>query len=295
MHPFYEQVELGQHQSIKVKTYLLDVIDVPLHFHPEIELVYIKKSSGTVFVRDSRTRFTAGDIFLFGANVPHLFIDDDPIEKKGRARKSQLTVLHFKPRVFQDYLFNLPEFEAISALFSRANAGLKLSLDAKSDLQRVFAKLAKTEGVDLLVSFISLLDKISRQKDISDIDHLNAESGFNTHMPTRLQTIVRYLIKNYQNDVSLDDIAALANMNKSAFCRYFKKHTRKTFSAYLNGLRIDYACKLLANQNHSVSHVAYRVGYNNPSYFVKQFKLIKGVTPTDYQADAHRTLSKRPV
>ena len=88
--------------------------------------------------------------------------------------------------------------------------------------------------------------------------------------------------KNYQENISLEDIARHVGMNASALCRYYKKNTGKTLFSYLSELRISYAVKLLMNKNIAISQIAYDCGYNNLSHFNRQFKGITGKTPSEY-------------
>jgi AraC-like DNA-binding protein len=72
-------------------------------------------------------------------------------------------------------------------------------------------------------------------------------------------------------------------MNKAAFCRYFKKITNKTYFEFLNEIRIGYACKMLIeDKNQNITDIAYSSGFNNMSNFNRQFKLIKGKSPSTY-------------
>jgi AraC-like DNA-binding protein len=72
-------------------------------------------------------------------------------------------------------------------------------------------------------------------------------------------------------------------MTPSAFCHYFKKYTRKTFTQYVNEVRIGYACKLLIETDLNVSEIGYQSGYNSLSRFNKCFKLHRGKTPLGYR------------
>jgi AraC-like DNA-binding protein len=92
-----------------------------------------------------------------------------------------------------------------------------------------------------------------------------------------------YVLQNFKKDLTLDEVAAIACLSPSAFCRYFKKFTRKTLSGFLIDFRIGYACKLLQNNNMGISQVSAEAGFNNVSYFNRKFKAMKGKTPVEYQ------------
>jgi YesN/AraC family two-component response regulator len=100
----------------------------------------------------------------------------------------------------------------------------------------------------------------------------------------KINKIFGYVMDHFTESVELNTAAELVGMNKAAFCRYFKKRTKKTFSEFLNEVRIGHACKLISQDNLGITESAYLSGYNSPSYFYKQFKNIKGVSPTEYQS-----------
>jgi AraC-like DNA-binding protein len=72
-------------------------------------------------------------------------------------------------------------------------------------------------------------------------------------------------------------------MNTAAFCRYFKKKTGKTFKDFMNEIRLGNAAGLLLKGDLSIAEVAFKSGFNNPSYFNRLFKRMNGITPKAYQ------------
>jgi transcriptional regulator GlxA family with amidase domain len=100
----------------------------------------------------------------------------------------------------------------------------------------------------------------------------------------RIKKVFEYVMQNYKEDIKLNDIAGLASMSESAFSRYFKKRTRKTFSTFLTEIRIEHACKLLQKDKHSVSEISFESGFNNLSNFNRQFKSVKNTTPLNYRS-----------
>ena len=87
---------------------------------------------------------------------------------------------------------------------------------------------------------------------------------------------------NFSNPISLDEVSDIVSMNKTSFCRYFKKRTKKTFTHFLNEIRIGHACNLLTEGSYSISESAYLSGYNSPSHFNKQFHTIKKISPSEF-------------
>lgn len=89
---------------------------------------------------------------------------------------------------------------------------------------------------------------------------------------------------NFDRQISLYDVASLVHMTTQSFCRYFRKHTGKTFIAFLNEIRIHEACRMLTETaSEGISSVAYRCGFNSITNFNRIFRSIKGMTPSEYQ------------
>src|SRR5699024_1567522 len=98
----------------------------------------------------------------------------------------------------------------------------------------------------------------------------------------KLNKVYEYIYNNFSKSIRLKDVAEVAHMNPSAFSRFFKKNHNKTFTRYLNEIRIGYACKLLMEGKHKILAICFDCGFNNISNFNRQFKLIRGMTPTNF-------------
>jgi len=108
-------------------------------------------------------------------------------------------------------------------------------------------------------------------------------SSVNDQEGIRIGAIYDYIMKHYDTDIMLEDIAKHANMTPQAFCRYFKKHTRLTFITFLNEVRIHEACKKLSGGiNDNISTIAYQSGFNSIATFNRVFKTITGRAPREY-------------
>lgn len=83
--------------------------------------------------------------------------------------------------------------------------------------------------------------------------------------------------------MKLEEVAALVGLTPTAFCRYFKKRTKKTFMEYLNDMRIGHAKKLLIEGNLKISTISSEAGFNNLSNFIGQFKKTTNMLPSEYQ------------
>ena len=99
----------------------------------------------------------------------------------------------------------------------------------------------------------------------------------------RIDTVLKYISDNYTSYISLQDVSDVAFMTTNSFCRFFKKMTNKSFTLFLNEVRIRNAARLLVQEDLPVSEVCYMVGYKSISNFNKQFKQIMSSTPKSYR------------
>ncbi len=99
-----------------------------------------------------------------------------------------------------------------------------------------------------------------------------------------LQPALDYIKHNYAKRFTLDDMASLCNISSSYFSKLFNKITGESFSGYLNMVRVEHACELLAGTDTPITVIALDLGFEDNSYFDKVFKRITGVTPSFYKA-----------
>ncbi|MBO7275207.1 MAG: AraC family transcriptional regulator [Clostridia bacterium] len=120
------------------------------------------------------------------------------------------------------------------------------------------------------------------------IKHSRARSTDDTHQ-TYVDNALRYIQYNYANNIGVADIARYVGISRSQLYRAFLQDFGVSPHAYLQTYRINEACSLLRDPAYSVAEVAGSVGFNDPLYFSRVFKSIKGTTPSDYQKKRKRS------
>lgn len=98
----------------------------------------------------------------------------------------------------------------------------------------------------------------------------------------RLRSIYTFVDKSYAQKIKLSEVAAISNMSKEAFCRYFKKTSNYTFVQFLNRYRINQSKRLLMSGK-SVSEACYQTGFESLSYFNRTFKKITNENPRNFR------------
>jgi len=279
---FYEKLSTESEYGINFLDTDCPYLDVPWHFHPETEIIYIEKGSGTRFVGDHSEAFEEGDIGLLGPNLPHVWRSDPIYRENIPGLTAHVQVVHFHDSILKGPLAKLNEMRGVNQLLFESQFGIKFFGSAREYIEIQMKELILASGIDKLLGLIKILDFMSK----TDEKQLLASSGYSKIRKSadfdRFDKAHRYMIDNFQKNVNLKVVSNQIGMTPTSFCRYFKKRTKKTFHTVLNEIRIGHACKLLIEGKINISGVAYESGFNNISNFNEQFKKIKGISPSQY-------------
>uniref|UniRef100_UPI004048E050 AraC family transcriptional regulator n=2 Tax=Roseivirga sp. TaxID=1964215 RepID=UPI004048E050 len=252
------------------------------HYHAALELVYIIKSEGTRFVGDNIDRFEAGELILLGSNLPHMYQNDEAYFKEGSKLRAEAHAIHFDPSFLKTSLLDVPEFREIHQLFERAKLGLKFSEETSKKVVHLISELEGLNSLERMIHFLSILSLLSKDKSTQTIANPGFVNHFEKMESPKLKKVYDYVMNNFQESIEVNHIADLVSMNKSSFCRYFKQTTQRTFTEFLNEVRIGFACKMLMEKQMSILEISYHSGYNNISHFNRQFRKKMQQSPTEY-------------
>ncbi|MBC8400468.1 MAG: AraC family transcriptional regulator [Candidatus Marinimicrobia bacterium] len=276
-----EKIIYPVRSSFKIRRYSAPCFNMPFHYHPEYELVYIKKGSGLRYIGESIHKFKDEDMVLIGPNLAHIWINPHKNQQSISGSTVKAIVLQFPSDLFQSML-DTPEFALIKILLDKSQAGLKIIGETRRTVIRYLETLLECQEVERLIVLMKLLDTLARDKHpiLLNITDSGSRSNYGDE---RIHSVHHFVITCYQQQISLRDAASVAHMEPSAFCRFFKVRTQKTFTQFLNETRIDHACQLLLAGKLSISQIAFDSGFNNLANFYRQFGKIIGKTPNEYR------------
>jgi len=278
----HEQVSFAPLTMLKVKWDDFPHFTYPWHFHSEFEIVYILKSSGKRFVADSIETYQEGDITLLGSNLPHFWKSDRPNEPSEETRVNAI-VVQFHKDFFREEISFYPEFHAIQELLKRASMGIQFGRPAGERIGKMLKRLLKLNGLDRILHFIKLLDFMARTEQCRMLASKAYALGEQKEVGQRLDKVLHFITTYYQRNITVQEVANRIGMSEAAFCRYFKEKTGKCFVYFVTEMRVGYACKLLIENDLSISQICFECGFNNISNFNRMFKRQTGQTPGKYQ------------
>ncbi len=279
--PTLEKLSPSFGSSILVKQHMVkvDKHNAFWHFHPELELVYVNKGQGKTHIGTHLSYFNNSQLILIGSNLPHNGFTD-----RLTANGTETTV-QFKSNFLGDDFVNIPEMASIVSLFDRAKKGIRFKMEAKKIVGPKIDKLLEYEGFDRVLKFLEILNHLAKTDDYAILNADGFAFEAEPQDSAKIDIIYKHINRNFQNHISLDEIADKVSMTVPAFCRYFKRVTGKTFTQLVNEYRVVHATKLLNESQMSIADVCFECGFNNFSHFNKQFNEITGKSASQYRKE----------
>jgi AraC-like DNA-binding protein len=289
MKPLLEKSIESLNQSFLVKKLQEPFFDPNWHFHPHYQLFTVIKGTGTRFIGDDIRHFEEGDTVFLGPNMPHLWRSDRNYFEKESQLQTEGIVVYFKEDFLGNDFFEKPEMFDIKSFLKNSERGLDLTGTMGEEMVRDLNELLGLTGFEGISKLLNILHKLSVTNDYQYISSTNYTNTHKISETERMRIVHEYVLKHFKENINLSTVASLSNMTEAAFCRYFKSRTNKTFSDFVKEIRIGNACKMLQDENKSISQTCYESGYNTVSNFNNQFKSLKGISPKQYQKLYRRT------
>lgn len=286
----------SKEKTINIVDYTGAYFYTHLHRHLEHQLMWIMEGTGTLIVDHNIHSFEEGDIFLIGPNQPHVFKSDSSYFSPESKKTIQGLGVFFSTHDKLQAVFELPELKELNTFLNESIGGFKIPEKYQSKVAGMLLSFKETSGAAQISVLFQLLQQLyDIRKKLISLAPKTETIVYSEEKANRIQLIYDYVLQNYDDTIRLEEVAEKANFTAPAFCRYFKKHTGKTFIHFLNELRINEACKKLIakNEDLQISEIAYKCGFNSVTNFNRVFKRITGESPSQYKKNYHRKLSRK--
>jgi AraC-like DNA-binding protein len=246
------------------------------HFHPEIEIVYVEANKGIRHIGDHISTYEGSDLALIGSYIPHLNFD------YGVKTTVETVVVQLRENFFDDGLKTFPELVSVLELFEKAKSGIAFYGETKKIAGERLKNLSILTKFNQLVELLSIFQFLAGSKEYVNLKTRPISSHTILKQQERIHQIYRYIEEHFKEVIDTNAIAEKVNLSVPAFCRYFKKATKLTYTDFVNQYRINHAKKLLL-QDRNVTEACFESGFENLSYFNRTFKKIAGESPSRFK------------
>jgi len=282
MKPALEHLPKEKDNSFVVKFFDYNYYPTPWHYHPEYEIVMVTESTGKRFIGDHISDFHPGNLAFLGPNIPHTYRNDEKYYEERSALRAKSIVIHFTESSMGNDFLELPEAKSLHKLFEDSLHGLDVYGETHDSISKKLYHIVKLSGLRRWLCLVDILMELSESKTLSPITK-TTHIGYNEKESKRLCSVFDWITNNFEKDIKLAEAAQIAQMNENAFSRFFSLRTRKTFSGFVQELRLQKAAKLLVENDMTITEVCYECGYNNVSNFNRQFLNHYQMNPMKYK------------
>lgn len=279
MKPLLEDIgkKRGQHSIIAIEIEQ-QKLDFFWHYHPEYELTLIVHGKGTRMVGDHHEYFESGDLVFIGPDLPHTWMSDRHMEGN-----CKVVVIQFTKELVQRFI-GLEEVAKINSFLSDAKRGLTINSNNNENVKNLIKALPSKTGFDKISVFLQILHLLStlETRTLASSFYQPLKGAENEK---RINTVCQYIQKHSTEPLTIQKAASIIHLTPSAFCKFFKRITGKTFSDYVNDIRIANVCRDLIATDKQVSTIAFENGFDTLTYFNRIFLKKKGMKPSNYRKD----------
>lgn len=260
----------------------------PWHHHPEYELCLITKGRGKRMVGDNIDRFEDNDLVFIGSYTPHECLCDPEYFDHPDGFQGEGIIIQFVYDFLGDKFFKIPENSGLNKFILESARGYAFFGESKKKIISIMLKMKEMNDSDRLFTLFSILKIFAATREFNVLSSPAFSEPFWLDETGPMQKALKYILQNFQKNILIKDLLMITNMSNTSFYAAFKKTYRMPFKDYLLKIRVGYACKLLTDESQNISGVAYDSGFGNISNFNRQFKKIKGITPSRFQEQIKR-------
>ncbi|WP_262245162.1 AraC family transcriptional regulator [Parapedobacter soli] len=254
------------------------------HFHDDYELVYVVESSGKRIIGNSVGNFKKHDMVLVSPNLPHAWFNDrEYYDNDALTAKSIVT--YFRKNWIEKQLLDRTGGEKFKTMLDHASRGIKITGKTNRRIAAMLDEALHAPELLKAAQILMILHELSETTEFELLADAHYVNSYDQHEAMRINQVYEYVMKNFTSEIKLATVADMAHMSPNAFSRYFKSRTQKTFSLFVNEIRIGHACKLLQSEDFTMSQICYASGFQSMTNFTKFFKRFIKKSPLRYRKD----------
>lgn len=290
---YFEKITHSKGHSFTCSEFTGEVFNCPHHFHPEIEITYIASSVGRRFIGDHIGRFCPGDLVMIGGGLPHMYFNDELVSQDPEWARS--LVMQFDLDLLGDRFWEISEMKAIRALWDRSARGLHFTGPIVEGTVGVMEQLKEAHGASRIELLLKLLDGLAASAGGVELSSLQYAKPNSTAGDQRINKVYAFINERFCESISQNDVARAVGMSGSAFSRFFRGVSGKTFTEFLTEIRIGHACQGLQVSDRQIAEICFACGFSNLSNFNRRFREQVGLTPREYRSAYRQKIDERSI
>jgi AraC-like DNA-binding protein len=281
MKPIYLKLTAAPEGGFAFKGIRAAGFECPWQVHPEYELILVLKGNGYRIVGDSVAPIAPPDLVLLGPGLPHIWQNDPTGDRPSGVH---VLLIQFGTDFLNDSLLKLPAFEPLRRLLlERARRGIHFGGMTCKQVTGLMHGMLKARGPERILLFLRILVLLAESTDGRFLASAGFTAETQSYDQNRMDRVMQFMNTCLDRAVRLSEVARIACLSEGAFSRFFRAHTGKTFTRFLNELRIGRACRLLVESDKTITEVSYACGFTNLSNFNRQFLRLKTVCPRQFR------------
>ncbi len=254
----------------------------PIHWHPEMEIIYVEEGMCEITLNLKSYRLEKGDILFITPGLLHSIEENNLISSVYYNIIFDFSLLLCKEADICNTRYLLPYVEGTALLPSVLKPSMKHYSQIKNCMENLIKdRKIKEPGFELITKsrLMLLFYYLEPLKRHVDAEYLRENSS----KIQQIKQILFYVENNYSNPITIEEAASLCNFSPSYFMKFFKASTGTSFLQYVKNYRLEMAASLLLNTNYSILSISEEAGFRNHSYFIRAFKEKFGKTPKEYR------------
>lgn len=258
------------------------------HVHSQYELSFLCVKDGYKQIGNHNSRVSGNQVLLVPPNTPYLYTSS------GKSENEYIISVSFDANIFdgKGNIFNYAPFADIINLLRKSDSGMCFSNECVRDLLGAFESMLDCDEFEQSIKLLRILNRLAKDPGYGILSSLgNNTSGQKYCNSKRMTDVINYISMHFRENISLQTIADVANMTPPAFCKYFKRATKKTFVRFVNEFRLHYARSLMLNNDYTISQICYESGFNSMTNFNRQFRKATSMSPIDYRSKVLATIA----
>lgn len=265
----------------RIKEYRGTCFSTDYHYHSEFQLNHIVQGSGRRIIGDSIETFACGDITLVGSDMPHVW--QSQAQTAAPLPVAHSRAVYFSPTRLIEYFAPFSAGKEVENWLMKMRQAAVFHGQTRDRLAFLLRKLHEEQSLAQAFVFLEIMRTMIGSDEYTLLNSQPVAVRPDSYDNQRIRTLTRFVGEHFRELLSVEEAASTVSLNKHAFCRFFKARMGKTFTQYVNEIRISHACRLLRENDWNIEVVAFDCGFNNLSHFNRHFKRLTGVTPKTFR------------